>query len=119
MLANGVISAFFPFGKVGVLLGIYLITALLSAYITTKAAVALVFPVALSVAQQLGVPGTPFVLVVAYASACTFITPYGHVTNLMVYGPGGYSFRDFLRIGLPLTLIYMVVAVSILAMVYF
>jgi di/tricarboxylate transporter len=119
LVANGVISVFLPMGKIGVLLGIYLITALLAAYITTKAAVAIVFPVALSVAQQLGVPGTPFVLAVAYAAACTFITPHGYVTNLMVYGPGGYSFRDFMRIGLPLTIIYMFVAVFILAVVYF
>jgi di/tricarboxylate transporter len=119
LVANGVISAFFPFGKIGVLLGIYLITALLAAYITTKAAVAIVFPIALSVAQMLGVTGTPFVLAVAYAAACTFITPHGYVTNLMVYGPGGYSFKDFLRIGLPLTIIYTVTAVVILSWVYF
>jgi di/tricarboxylate transporter len=119
IVANGVISLFLPMGKVGVLLGIYLITALLAAYITTKAAVAIVFPVALSVAQQLDVTAIPFVLAVAYAAACTFITPHGYVTNLMVYGPGGYSFRDFMRIGLPLTLLYMVVAVFILTVVYF
>jgi di/tricarboxylate transporter len=119
LIADGVISAFFPFGKIGVLLGIYFITALLAAYITTKAAVAIVFPIALSVAQQLGVSGTPFVLAVAYAAACTFITPHGYVTNLMVYGPGGYSFKDFMKIGLPLTLLYMVVAVTILTLVYF
>ncbi|MBN1789207.1 MAG: SLC13 family permease [Bacteroidales bacterium] len=119
LLANGIISAFLPLGKIGVLLGIYLVTSLLAAYITTKAAVAVVFPIALSVAQQLGVPGTPFVLAVSYAAACTFITPYGYVTNLMVNGPGGYSFRDFTRIGLPLTFIYMVVAVLILSAVYF
>lgn len=119
LVANGVISAFFPFGKVGVLLGIYFITGLLAAYITTKAAVAIVFPIALSVAQQLGVPGTPFVLAVAYAAACTFITPHGYVTNLMVYGPGGYSFKDFMKIGFPLTIIYMVVAVTILSLMYF
>ena len=119
VVAHGVISMFFPLGKVGVLFGIYLITALLSAYITTKAAVAIVFPIALSVAQQLGVTGMPFVLAVAYASACTFITPHGYVTNLMVYGPGGYSFKDFLKIGLPLTIIYMLVAVVILTLVYF
>jgi di/tricarboxylate transporter len=119
LVANGIISAFFPFGKIGVLLGIYFITGLLSAYITTKAAVAIVFPIALSVAQQLGVTGTPFVLAVAYAAACTFITPHGYVTNLMVYGPGGYSFKDFLKIGFPLTLIYMLVAVVILSLVYF
>lgn len=119
LVANGVISAFFPLGKVGVLFGIYLVTALLAAYITTKAAVAIVFPIALSVAQQLDVSGTPFVLAVAYAAACTFITPHGYVTNLMVYGPGGYSFRDFARIGLPLTVLYMIVAVYILTWVYF
>jgi len=118
LMANGLISAFLPMGTTGVLFGIYLLTAILAAYITTKAAVAVVFPVALTVAQQLGVPGTPFVLVVAYAAACTFITPHGYVTNLMVYGPGGYSYRDFLRIGWPLTIIYMVVAVSILSVIY-
>ena len=74
-----------------------MITSLLAAYITTKAAVAVVFPIALSVAINSGVPGTPFVLAVAYAAACTFITPHGYVTNLMVYGPGGYSFRDFMQ----------------------
>jgi di/tricarboxylate transporter len=119
LVANGVISTFLPMGKIGVLFGIYLITAILAAYITTKASVAIVFPVALSVAQQLDVTATPFILAVAYAAACTFITPHGYVTNLMVYGPGGYSFRDFMRIGLPLTLIYMVVAVFILSVVYF
>jgi di/tricarboxylate transporter len=118
LVANGVISAFLPLGKVGVLFGIYLITAILAAYITTKAAVAIVFPVALSVAQQLGVSALPFILSVAYASACTFITPHGYVTNLMVYGPGGYSFKDFLKIGFPLTVIYMVVAVFILSVVF-
>jgi di/tricarboxylate transporter len=119
LVANGVISAFLPFGKIGVLLGIYAITALLAAYITTKAAVAIVFPIALTVAQLLGVSGTPFVLAVAYAAACTFMTPHGYVTNLMVYGPGGYSFRDFMRIGFPLTILYMGVAVVILSLVYF
>lgn len=119
IVANGVISAFLPLGKVGVLFGIYLITGLLAAYITTKAAVAIVFPIAMSVAQQLGVNPTPFVFAIAYAAACTFITPHGYVTNLMVYGSGGYSFKDFMKIGFPLTIIYMIVAVFILSAIYF
>jgi len=119
LVADALIAVFLPFGKTGVLLGIYAITGLLAAYITTKAAVAIVFPVALSMAQQLGVTGTPFVLAVAYAAACTFITPHGYVTNLMVYGPGGYTFKDFMRAGLPLTIIYMFVAVGILSLMYF
>ena len=119
LVADGIISVFLPIGKIGVLLGIYLITAILAAYITTKASVAIVFPVALSVAQQLGVVATPFILAVAYAAACTFITPHGYVTNLMVYGPGGYSFRDFVRIGMPITIVHMAVTVFVLSIVYF
>ena len=119
LMANGVISAFLPLGKTGVLLGIYLITALLSGLITSKAAIAIAFPIAITVAYKLGVNPVPFVLAVSYAGACTFIAPHGYITNLMVSGPGGYTFRDFLKIGLPLTVIYMIVAVTILSLVYF
>jgi di/tricarboxylate transporter len=118
-IANTVITIFFPFGKTGVLAGIYIITTILAAYITSKASVAILFPVAMSVAQQLGIPGTPFALAVAFAAAGTYITPKGCITNLMVYGPGGYSYRDFLKIGLPLNLIQLVVAVSLLSLLYF
>lgn len=119
MIANVVISVFFPFGKTGVLAGIYLIATLLAAYITSKASVAIVFPIAMSVAEQLGVPGTPFALAVAFAAGCTYITHKGCITNLMVYGPGGYSYRDFIKIGLPLNLIHLVVAVALLSILYF
>jgi di/tricarboxylate transporter len=119
IMANGVISAFLPMGKTGVLFGIYLITAILTVIVTPKAAIAIAFPIALTVAYKLGINPVPFVLAVAYAGACTFVTPHGYVTNLMVYGPGGYSTRDFVRIGLPLTVLYMVVAVTILSLVYF
>jgi di/tricarboxylate transporter len=119
LIANGMITTFLPLGKTGILFGIYLITAILAAIITTKAAVAIVFPIALMVALKLGVNAVPLVLAISYAGACTFMTPQGYVTNLMVYGPGGYSFRDFFRIGFPLTIIYMVVAVIILSWVYF
>jgi di/tricarboxylate transporter len=81
--------------------------------------VAIIFPVALSVAQQLGISGTPFVLAVAYAAACTFITPHGYVTNLMVNGPGGYTAGDFMKAGLPLTFMYMLTAIAILSIIYF
>jgi di/tricarboxylate transporter len=60
----------------------------------------------------------PFILITAYASAANFMTPVGFQTNLMVYGPGGYSFRDFFRVGAPLTFLYMVVGISILSMIY-
>ncbi len=119
MFATGIITVFKPFGTIGILTGIYFITAILAAFITNKAAVAVIFPVSLSLALSLNADVMPFILVVAYAAAANFMTPIGYQTNLMVYGPGGYKFRDFLKIGTPLTIIYMIVTVTILSLMYF
>ncbi len=118
MIAQFIISVFKPFGDIGLLAGIYFITAVLGAYITNKASAALIFPISLTLAVDLGYNPLPFVLVVAFASAANFITPIGYQTNLMVYGPGGYSFKDFARIGTPLTIIYMIVTIFMLWAVY-
>ncbi len=119
LLANSMISVLHPLGKVGFLFGIYFVTTILAAYMTTKAAVALIFPISLTTAINLGLNPMPFILVVAYAAAANFMTPIGFQTNLMVFGPGNYSFNDFFRVGLPLTIIYMLVTVFILSLVYF
>jgi len=119
MFAHGIISVFKPFGIIGILTGIYLITAILAAFITNKAAVAVIFPVSLTLALSLKADVMPFILVVAYAAAANFMTPIGYQTNLMVYGPGGYKFRDFLKVGTPLTIIYMIVTITILSLIYF
>ncbi|NPA36999.1 MAG: SLC13 family permease [Chlorobi bacterium] len=119
MIANFVISVFLPLGRVALLAGIFIITSVLAAYITNKAAVAILFPISISAAHNLGLNPLPFVLVVSFAAAANFITPIGYQTNLMVYGPGGYTFKDFFKIGFPLTVIYMVVTVSILSAMYF
>lgn len=119
LIANFFITIFLPFGKIGIIFGIYLITAFMGAYITNKAAVAIIFPISLTMAVNLELPYMPFILVVAYAAAANFMTPVGYQTNLMVYGPGGYSFKDFFKVGFPLTMIYMVVTVTILSLIYF
>jgi len=108
-----------PFGPIGLMIAIYLVTAILAAYITNKAAVALIFPIALTLALNHGFNPKPFILIVAYAAAANFMTPIGYQTNLMVYGPGNYSFKDFFRIGFPLTIIFMFVSVTILYQIYF
>ncbi len=118
MIADFMISVLFPFGNMAVLFGIYLITTILAAYITNKAAVAVVFPISLTAAHSLGLDPLPFALVVSFAAAANFITPIGYQTNLMVYGPGGYTFKDFFKIGWPLTIIYMIVTVLILNYMY-
>ena len=114
IIANFIISVFKPFGPLGLLFGIFLITNLLASYITNKAAAAIIFPISVTAAINLGLPTTPFILIVAFAAAANFITPIGYQTNLMVYGPGGYSFKDYMKIGLPLTFIYMFTTVAIL-----
>ncbi len=119
MIADLVISVFLPFGRVTLLFGIYAITTVLAAYITNKAAVAIIFPVSLTAAKVLGLDPEPFALVVSFAAAANFLTPIGYQTNLMVYGPGNYNFQDFFRIGLPLTIIYMLVTISVLSLTYF
>jgi di/tricarboxylate transporter len=118
LIAAGLIQVFMPLGNVGILFGIYFITALLAAYITNKAAVAIIFPISLTISVNLGLDPFPFILVVGYAAAANFITPHGYQTNLMIYGPGGYTYKDFFRVGTPLTLIYMIVAVIILSLLY-
>ena len=118
MIAEYFIQALQPLGGIGLLAGIFFITNLLASYITNKAAVALIFPISLTVAYDLALNPIPFILIVAFAAAANFITPIGYQTNLMVYGPGGYNFKDFFRIGLPLTILYMITTVTILYYYY-
>lgn len=119
LIADGLLTIFQPMGNVGALFGLYLITTILAAYITNKASVGIIFPIAIVMAENLNISNpAPFVLTVAYAAAANFMTPIGYQTNLMVYGPGKYSFKDFFRIGAPLTVIYMVTTVLILSYVY-
>ena len=96
-----------------VLLAVYLTTTLFTEVITNNAAVALVFPIAIASSHSLGVSPLPFVFCIMIAGSASFATPIGYQTNLMVYGPGGYRFSDFLRIGVPLNLVIMAVAVSL------
>lgn len=118
MIAEQVLSVGKGFGPVAVIGGIFVITNILGAYMTNKAAVALTFPVSISLAQTMGLPVEPFVLVVAFGGAASFITPIGYQTNLMVYGSGGYNFKDFMKIGLPLTVIYITLGTLLLVWRY-
>jgi di/tricarboxylate transporter len=97
---------------------IFFITNLFSSFLTNMTGVAIIFPIALSIAQNLGEDPIPFVLLVAFGAAANFLTPIGYQTNLMVFGPGGYKFRDYFKIGLPITLLYMLGASFILSRLY-
>ena len=97
---------------------IFLLTAVFSAIIANIAAAVLLFPIALAVAQQLGVDPQPFVVTLMLASSACFATPIGYQTNLMVYGPGNYRFVDFVKIGVPVTLLVGVITVFVAPLIW-
>lgn len=102
------------FGPLGALIGIYLLTFILTELMTNIAAASLALPFGLAIANALGVSPEPFFLAIAYAASASFLTPVGYQTNLMIYGPGGYEFKDFVKFGLPLAILYFVAAIAIL-----
>lgn len=125
LFAGWIINLLEPFhSPMAALAGIYIITNIFSMIITNKASVAITFPIAMAMVEKLrlttdpGLSYTPFILAIAYAGCAEFITPFGYQTNLMVYGPGGYKFKDYVKIGAPLTILFMVTAIIILGYIY-
>src|SRR5699024_11430434 len=91
------------------LLMVYILTVLFTEVLTNDAAAVLMFPIGLAVSQQLGVNPMPFIITVMIGASASFITPIGYQTNMMVYGPGGYRFLDFTRVGASLAILAGVV----------
>lgn len=102
-------SLFLP--PIGVLWVFYLATGLLTSVISNNASVVLMIPVAANAAQSIGANAFAFVLAVTFAASTAFMTPVGYQTNLFVYGPGGYTFSDFIRVGAPLQFLLSIVTV--------
>lgn len=102
----------------GVLFVLYVVASLLASVITSVATAVLMIPVAVDAAARLGANEFAFLLAVMFASTTSFMTPVGYQTNLMVYGPGGYEFTDFLRVGGPLQLLLAVVATAGIAVIW-
>jgi di/tricarboxylate transporter len=101
-----------------VLLLTYLITSLLTSVITNNAAAVVMFPIVVAMAESLGVSPVPFIITIMMAASASFATPIGYQTNLMVMGPGGYRFADFIRIGLPLNFLLACITVLVIPRVW-
>jgi di/tricarboxylate transporter len=101
-----------------VLAAVYGVTMVFTNLITAKAAAVLIFPIAMATAHKLGVDIMPFAIVVMAAAAASFATPIGYQTNLMVLGPGGYRYMDYVRIGGPLSLLIWALTVAITPLVW-
>ena len=114
VIGETLVEAGMALGSTGILAAIFVAGMLFTLVITNNAAVAFMFPVALSAAQAQAVNPRPFLIAITVASSLAFATPLGYQTNLMVYGPGGYRFSDFARVGLPLQIAVAVVAIAVI-----
>lgn len=111
-VANQLIRFSEPFGMLGVLLFLYLLTAVFTEVITNNAAAVLMFPIAVEAATRLGVEPMAFLILITIGASASFLTPIGYQTNLIVYGPGGYKFTDYFKVGLPLSLLTMITTIG-------
>ncbi|GAB2781979.1 SLC13 family permease [Halomonas shantousis] len=100
------------------LIGAYILVALLTELVTNNAAAVIAFPIVVTSAEHLGVNVMPFIVAVMFAASASFLTPIGYQTNLMVYGPGGYRFSDYLRVGGLLNVLTGVVALTLIPLVW-
>ncbi len=117
-VAGGLVDALGFLGHRGLLTGVIIATAALTALVTNNAAALLMFPIAVATAQQAGLDPRGFAVAVAVAASVDFLTPIGYQTNTMVYGPGGYHFGDYARLGAPITLVVILTLVTLIPIVW-
>jgi di/tricarboxylate transporter len=111
LIAEGIIALFSGSSAVVVLTVLMIVTMTLSDVMNNTATAVIAAPIAIDLADSLGVSADPFLMCVAVAASCAFLTPIGHKNNTLIMGPGGYHFRDYWRMGLPLEILVIAVAV--------
>ena len=108
LYANGFLSLFAGFGPQGVLVALIVLTSLLSHVLSNNSTAVLLVPIGLAAAAALQVDPRPFVVGICFGASACFATPIGYQTNLLVYGPGGYRFTDFMKLGMVLNVVVWV-----------
>lgn len=117
-VANTIISVTSQYGNLAVLAGFFLVTSVYTNLLTNNAVAALLFPIAFATAQQMNLDPRPFIIALMIGASASFATPISYQTNMMVYGPGGYKFNDYLKIGIPLQILVAIVAVGLIYYFY-
>jgi len=116
LYADFVVSLAAPWGPVAVIGVLFLLTSFLTEFISNNATAVLLTPVAIAVGVSLGYQPMPFVIAVLFGASACYATPIGYQTNLIVYGPGGYRYLDFLKLGLPLNALVWIVTMFMIPM---
>jgi len=118
ILVDFITLLFHDMGNYGYLIAIYFLTLILTEIITNNAAAALMFPIAYAAAQNHGLDVMPFIMAVAYGASASFITPYSYQTNLMVYSAGRYKFSNYVKYGIPMSILYSIIVLTMLPLVF-
>lgn len=118
VIANGMVDLTVVYGPRAILTGVILVTAVLTQIITNNGAIALMFPIALSVAQSQGFEARGLIIGITLSASMAFLTPIGYQTNLMVYGPGNYKFSDFFKVGFPLQVLLWIVMIILIPFIW-
>jgi di/tricarboxylate transporter len=117
-LADALVDSLGSFGPLALMSGVFLLTTALSQVINNSATTVLVSPIVLQAANDLGVSPYPMMMIVAISASTAFLTPIGTTTNLMVSAPGSYSFNDFIKLGLPLVVIFLLLSLALVPMIW-
>jgi di/tricarboxylate transporter len=114
LIADSVVGLVGGFGALAVIAAVFVLTSAASQVMPSAASALLLAPIAIHAAEDQGVSALTLAMTVAVAASASFLSPVGHPANVLVMGPGGYRFADYLRVGLPLTLVVLVVALIVL-----
>jgi di/tricarboxylate transporter len=118
LLATGMVAMIGGMGPIAVLAGFFLLAALSSQFMPNPAVAVLLAPIALSTSADLGISPYPLMMTVAVSASAAFLSPVGHSANILVMGPGGYRFSDYFKVGLPLTILTMVIVLIVVPLVW-